>query len=46
MLRSKAVGEQSWHNRIIEDIRVKYLESLYGCLSVEEAAEVVLAKKW
>ena len=46
MLRSKAVGEQSWHNRIIEDIRVKYLEFLYGCLLVEDASEVVLAKKW
>ena len=46
LLRSKAVGEQTWLNRIIEDIKYKYLDSQYKCLSVMDACQVVLAKKW
>lgn len=46
LLRSKAVGEQTWLNRIIEDIKYKYLDSQYKCLSVMDACRVVLAKKW
>lgn len=46
LLRSKAEGEQTWLNRIIEDIKYKYLDSQYKCLSVLDACRVVLAKKW
>lgn len=46
LLRSKAVGEQTWLNRIIEDIKYKYLDSQYNCFSVMDACQVVLAKKW
>ena len=46
LLRSKAEGEQTWLNRIIEDIKYKYLDSQYKCLSVMDACQVVLAKKW
>lgn len=46
LLCSKAVGEQTWLNRIIEEIKYKYLDSQYKCLSVMDACRVVLAKKW